>query len=161
MVFVYSILGGMACAFVFDIFRIVRRIQHKISAVQVFVQDLMFFILLAVILFITYLLANDADVRGYEFAGTLLGAVIYFVVISRVLTRIILFLIETFGIVLEKVLKVVLFPLVVLFRIFKRPARFIVLKLDGLFVRLRKKCKAMALYLVDCVKKIFVISKKI
>ena len=161
MVFVYSILGGMACAFVFDIFRIIRRVQKKISAVQVFVQDIIFFILFAVILFITILYANDSNVRGYEFFGTLLGAVIYFVVISRIVTKVILFMLRILRIIFERVIKILFFPLVLIFRIFKRPSRFIVIKLGGAFRSTHRKLQNMVYYAKNIFKKIFVISSKV
>lgn len=100
--FFYSILGGLLIAFVYDLFRIKRKVVRTREFV-VFAEDILFWILGAVIMFIAVYIGNDGEVRGFVFLGAMLGAVLYFLTLSKVVISILL---KAIGII-KKIFKVV------------------------------------------------------
>lgn len=81
-VFLWSLLVGAILAIIFDFFRILRR-KGKTKNYIVYIQDVIYWILVTIIIIASAFITNDGELRGYMFIGYLLGAVIYIVTISR------------------------------------------------------------------------------
>ena len=87
--FVASAAIGVVLGVIFDLFRVLRRLfRHK--GVATAVQDAFFWIIGTLLTFTLFLRLNDGEMRGYLFLGLLLGAVIYFLTVSRHLTAFLL-----------------------------------------------------------------------
>lgn len=77
MFFLGSCLLGMCLGIVYDIFRI-SRLAVKTCNIIIFIEDLLFFIIVTISSFV-YLIANNEGVmRGFLLIGELLGAILYF-----------------------------------------------------------------------------------
>lgn len=79
--FISLALGGFFCLF-YDLFRAARRV-HSFKAVWVFVSDILFFTILAVVTFCFLLSLTEGIIRGYFIFGILLGFSVVFCSISR------------------------------------------------------------------------------
>ena len=70
-VFLCSILIGAILTFIFDLFRLTRR--HKNSKdLIVYIQDILFGIIAAIVIIISAFVTNSGELRGYMFIGYIL-----------------------------------------------------------------------------------------
>lgn len=132
-VFLCAFLGGMFIAFIYDIFRI-RRKAIKTINLLVYIEDLFFWILVSLIMFAVVYYSNEGEVRGYIFLGAILGIIIYLLVFSSIVIRFSIFILNILSRIIKTIVSILVWPFKLLYRIFKRPARFLyrlVLKLAG------------------------------
>jgi len=66
----------MIIAFIYDAFRIKRR-AVKTSALVTYIEDIIYWIIVSIIMFAVVYYSNEGEIRGYLFLGTILGAVLY------------------------------------------------------------------------------------
>lgn len=84
--FLQACLLGALLGAVYDVFRILR-IAFSPRKVVVFVQDLLFFAICAVLSFLFLLTASDGTVRMFLLIGELIGAVLYHLTLGRLVIR--------------------------------------------------------------------------
>lgn len=86
---------GIIIGILFDIFRIIRK-TFKTPNIVTYIQDIIFWILSGVLLLSTIFLFTDGEIRFYMITDIILGAIIYFITISKLFilisTKIILFI---------------------------------------------------------------------
>jgi len=84
--------AGAIIAFLYDMFRLKRRIVRT-RTVVVHIEDIFFWFIAAIILFFASYAISSGETRGYFYAGAFLGALLYMVLLSRpvlwLLTRVI------------------------------------------------------------------------
>lgn len=77
-------LLGMALGFLYDVFRIFRMlIPHKNIFVDL--EDLLYWVLTAWLVFRTLFQFNEGKLRGYAFLGMFLGVLVYTLTVRRLL----------------------------------------------------------------------------
>ncbi len=92
--FLISILWGAILLLAYDILRIFRRlIKH--GAFLVAVEDLIFWVVASLFIFIMIFHKNDGIIRGFSIIGMLLGIILYHFSISEGLVKCITKLIQT------------------------------------------------------------------
>lgn len=123
-VFFGAIVGGLVIGLLFDVFRIWRK-NFPVPTALVWVQDALFWLLLAGVVYATIFITNSAQVRWYEFAAIGLGAALYLCTLSRLVIGVSSFVIRLAKRVLLFVLKLVLFPLYLLDKCLRRPILWI------------------------------------
>lgn len=79
-VFFSSIVVGVFLALIFDIFRLFRR-NKKTKDIIVYIQDILFWIIVAVVIIISAFKTNSGELRGYMFIGYILRNNILFTTI--------------------------------------------------------------------------------
>lgn len=87
-VFFWSILVGVVLALIFDFFRISRR-KGTTKNFVVYIQDVLYWIIVAVIIIISAFVTNDGELRGYMFIGYIIGAIFYLILFSKLFIKII------------------------------------------------------------------------
>ena len=106
---------GVILIFVYDLLRIIRRlIPH--GTVWIAVEDFLFWAGSALTIFAMLYRENDVYLRGFSIVGVALGMLLYSLLLSR-------FVVKGSVFILEKVLYVLLRPLIRLGRLFFRPVR--------------------------------------
>ena len=80
-VFGWSILTGAILGILFDLFRGLR--WEGIRDVWVYIQDVIFWIVTAVIIIASAFLMNQGEIRGYMLIGYILGAGFYMLLLSK------------------------------------------------------------------------------
>lgn len=81
-IFYLTLYGGIAIGLLFDLYRVLRanfKIVKKIS----FVFDVIFWILITIVVFITINLLERFDLRYYHFVALFLGFALYYNTISK------------------------------------------------------------------------------
>jgi len=100
-VFLAAVVTGFACGFVFDLFRVFRKaIRHGTILTQI--EDAIFWVLAAFIVFYVMFTLNEGEVRAFSVLGAFLGMVLYFSTISRVIMKVSSKIIEMIKKVLRK-----------------------------------------------------------
>lgn len=106
---------GVILIFVYDLLRIIRRlIPH--GTVWIAVEDFLFWAGSALTIFAMLYRENDGYLRGFSIGGVVLGMLLYSLLLSK-------FIVKGSVFILEKVLYVLLRPLVWLGRLLLRPVR--------------------------------------
>lgn len=86
-VFVSSLLVGAALGLLYDIFRITR-IAFPTAPAVVFIEDVLFFLICALVTFFYGLTVIDGMLRVFLILGELLGGIIYFCTIGQLVMRV-------------------------------------------------------------------------
>ena len=81
-IFLAAVITGFLCGFIFDAFRILRRIFRH-GSVLTQIEDIIFWVLAALIVFYMMFITNSGELRGFGILGVFLGMVLYFASISR------------------------------------------------------------------------------
>lgn len=123
-VFLWSTAGGILTAFLFDLFRIKRK-TIKTSAFMVYVEDLIFWILATIIVFLIAHFFNNGELRSYIFIGTLVGVSIYICLFSRVITTAVLKIIQMITVSVLFIYKLFIYPIRIIIKITLIPIYFI------------------------------------
>jgi Spore cortex protein YabQ (Spore_YabQ). len=123
-IFLWTICGGIVLGFIFDIFRIKRRIL-KTGIVLITIEDLLYWIFAAFIFFFTVYLFNDGQIRGYTIAGCLLGSVFYFAALSPIVLKVSVTVID--GVIrgVKFLIKIILLPVKFIIRLLRPPLKAI------------------------------------
>lgn len=91
-VFFYSILTGAILGLLFDFFRGFR--YAGIKDVWVYLQDIIFWLITAVIIIVSTFLINEGELRIYMLIGYLLGAIFYMLLFSKIILAVFKFVVE-------------------------------------------------------------------
>ena len=81
-IFLSSVLVGAIMGVVFDFFRALRR-NGNTKNIIVYVQDVVFWFIVAVIIITSSFMLNDGELRGYMLIAYLLGALLYMLILSN------------------------------------------------------------------------------
>jgi spore cortex biosynthesis protein YabQ len=126
--FLWAILIGAGLALIYDAFRILR-IAIPCGKGFIAAQDILFFIICAIVTFLYLLSHADGKVRAFLLLGELLGAVIYFCTLSIPVMGVSRKIIALIRGILSFFYRYLVFPLWRLFywiiSTFLRPLRFI------------------------------------
>ncbi len=123
-VFLCSVAGGMLMAFVYDLFRIKRR-AFRAGRIVTFIDDILYWIIVAILIFAVIYISNEGEIRGYIVLGILIGAILYILLLSRIVVGSALFVLRVLRAVLIRIWMVVTWPIRLLFRILAKPAAFL------------------------------------
>jgi spore cortex biosynthesis protein YabQ len=115
--FLSSILTGVLIALLYDIIRIIRRLV-KHGSFWVALEDTVYWIGSALVVFIMMYEKNDGAIRGFSIAGIILGMIVYNGSVSRILVRYISIVLNGIIHILYKVFRILTTPFRFLFRKF-------------------------------------------
>jgi len=112
-VFLSAAGSGMAAGFLYDLFRLKRK-ALKTKAFAASIEDIVFWLLAALLVFITAYASNQGEIRLYFFLAVIFGVIIYFWLFSKWVIQILTFLV-----------KVILWPISVLIMLLKPPVKWL------------------------------------
>lgn len=105
-IFLSSVLIGALMGIVFDFFRALRR-KGNTRNIVVYIQDIIFWLIVAIIIITSSFILNNGDLRGYMIIGYLLGALLYMLILSNYIKGLFIIIMNFFG----KIFSVILKPL--------------------------------------------------
>lgn len=106
---IYSLLSGLITGFLFDIYRGIRGINS--IKILIMIQDVLFCILIALIVFTFLLYTNYAFLTPYVYILIISALIIYFKFISKYIYASQMIIVESFCKLIRIILKNVLYPL--------------------------------------------------
>lgn len=121
-IFLCSVAGGALIALIYDIFRILRKAVKTGNLITYF-EDLLFWMLVAVVMFATVYYSNEGELRSYIFLGTLLGVILYTLLISKAVMNSSLFIIRIIRGIFRFLWAVLSFPFRLVLRLLAIPYR--------------------------------------
>ncbi|MFZ5966664.1 MAG: spore cortex biosynthesis protein YabQ [Bacillota bacterium] len=145
-VFLSTLYGGMIIGFMYDLYRIFRRL-FKPKKIATIVQDFFFWICITIVAASVLLFSNSGQLRFYTFLGFAVGTVAYNRLLSTYVIRLIIFLLQTIKKWIEVFIKVLYYPIKVVIKITRGPRMWIKKKTKPIhdkIMRLRKLPKRMA-----------------
>lgn len=80
--FGWTMLVGLIMGIIFDFFRALRR-KGNTKNIMVYIQDILFWIIIAIIIIVSSFIINDGELRGYMLLGYLLGTTFYVLLFSK------------------------------------------------------------------------------
>lgn len=104
-IFFSSVVIGAIMGVIFDFFRALRR-KGNTKNILVYVQDTIFWFIIAIIIIVSSFIINNGELRGYMLIGYILGALVYMLIFSKYIKFL-------FGVVLdfiEKIFGYILLP---------------------------------------------------
>lgn len=144
--FLISILSGAIILIVYDVIRIFRRII-KHSKILVAVQDILFWIISGIFIFIMMYRENNGDIRGFSIMGMIIGMVVYNQLLSNPVVNVSTTVVSKVIWCIKKVIMTILFPfrkiLSFIFRHLKRFLHFIKRKTRKLLIKITKALKKL------------------
>lgn len=105
--------SGAAAGFIYDLFRLKRK-ALKTKAFLIGLEDIIFWVLTALLVFTAAYFSNEGEVRLHFIFGALLGVIIYYWMFSHWVVEILTFLV-----------KAVLWPFAFLIKVLKPPVRWV------------------------------------
>lgn len=85
-IFLSFILIGIIISFLFDFFRILRRVYQTPDFLTI-IEDITFWIISGIILLSGIFILNEGKIRAYLFIGIFAGILLYMITLSKVITR--------------------------------------------------------------------------
>lgn len=130
--FIIFILNGFLIGILFDIFRILRK-SFKTSDFLTSIEDIIFWILTALIILYSVFRFNNGKLRAFIFVGIAFGVFIYILAFSKIFIKINLYIIKF----IKKIVHyLVIIPASFIFKILKiifKPTSFIIINIRKAF----------------------------
>ena len=120
--FLCSVVGGIVIALIYDIFRIMRK-AFKTGNLMTYIEDILFWLLVAIVMFTMVYYSNEGELRSYLFIGTLLGVVFYALLLSKPIMNSSMFIINILCKIFKAVYFIVSYPFRLLLRLIAIPIR--------------------------------------
>lgn len=144
--FAATIVIGLVMGFCYDYYSVVRDVL-KLRRVGTWLGDLIFWLVTTLVVFLLLLKTNLADLRFYVFIGISMGALIYYLTLSRAVRKTMRYKFFLLQRIWELMVRVVLF----LWSVLTYPIRLLILILSyplnfflSVFTKVRSKLKAIA-----------------
>ena len=99
-IFLAFILIGIIISFLFDFFRILRRVYKTPDFITI-IQDIAFWLISGIILLSGIFILNEGKIRAFLFLGIFIGIIFYIVTLSKTVVK--------FGISILKIINKILF----------------------------------------------------
>ena len=120
IVFLAMTVCGLGLSLLFDMFRAIRITFKSNKAVSAFT-DIIFWIIAGAAVIVSVWNFNSGIFRIYEPVGMILGAIFYFLLLSKCFLKIFLFIIKNILIIVRFILKILLTPPLFLYKILVVP----------------------------------------
>jgi len=123
--FIWSIITGLFSGFLYDIFRLARKLTNPKAGTIIF-HDILFLVFAAIVVSVLSFTAGRGEVRLFEFVGIFFGFVLYRFAFKDSVVKVLEKLVKFFAKLVIFIVKIVLFPLVFIYKILKKPIGIIV-----------------------------------
>lgn len=110
---IYSILSGVLVGILFDLYNIIRGV--KIPKIIIIIEDILFWILTAVIVFTFLLYMNYAFLGPYVYIFMILTLIIYLKIISPTVLKLEIYIINKVGKFIRILLKNLVYPIKIMY----------------------------------------------
>ena len=121
-VFFSTVYAGFLIGFLYDCYRIVRKIT-KPGVWLTGIMDLLFWIIMGALSFLVIFYVNDGEVRIYNIAGFALGWGFYALTLSPYIMKALTWIYTTLAKVIHWLVNILLWPFRLLFRALSYPLR--------------------------------------
>lgn len=110
-IFLTSIYAGLLIGLIYDLYRVIRLI-FKPGKIIAGIEDLIFWLGLAIIFFYIINKSNWGELRGYIFFGTFMGGIIYLKILSKILHPLMVKIFENIILAIKWTVKIIKAPFI-------------------------------------------------
>ncbi|MGV8146052.1 MAG: spore cortex biosynthesis protein YabQ [Alkaliphilus sp.] len=118
LMFMTTIYGGILIGFIYEMYKVFRKIFNP-KAVITSIQDMFLLAMITMVTFYILIISNQADLRYYSFMGFFIGVIIYRYILATSLSDVLLGIVRILSNYVLDVLKICIFPYLMLKGIFK------------------------------------------
>ncbi len=158
-IFLATIYGGILIGLIYDLYRIIRGIFRP-KKIATIVEDLIFWIIIAITAFFVLLFSNDGQLRFYTFLGFGIGATMYIWILSPYVVRSIVIIMRLIKKTVYKIYNIIMFPIKKLIMFLKVPVRWIIKKLRPGYLKFKRLKKLPETWIKEMKKDIKLIIRK-
>ncbi len=137
--FLIFIINGILIGIVFDIFRILRK-SFNTSNYVTYIEDILFWIISAIIVMYSLFTFNNGSFRAYMFIGIFLGIAVYMLFFSKIIINISVKIISFFKKIFSYIFKVIEYPIKLIYSLLIIPIIHIFTKFYKTFAKFVKTC---------------------
>ena len=106
---IFSLLSGIITGVFFDIYRLIRGFENPNKVITI-IQDLLFWTLTSIVIFVFLLYINEGYINFYVYMCLIIGVYLYIKLISRIFIKVQYKLLKFNGKVFRVVFNVILYP---------------------------------------------------
>ncbi|MCI8965509.1 MAG: hypothetical protein HFJ43_04075 [Clostridia bacterium] len=115
-IFLIFIIIGILISFIFDIFRILRKV-YKFTNLMIYIQDIVFWIIAGVITLFSIFKFNSGNIRLYLFFSMFIGVILYTCSLSNNIRAIGTIIMKLLNTIISKIIKLLYKPIGVIYKI--------------------------------------------
>lgn len=135
-----TIYGGILIAFIYDLYKIFRKIFHP-KKIATFIQDFLFWLIISVVAFYVLIMSNQGALRFYNFLGFLIGAFAYTWLLSDAIIKTLLFILIKIKTFLLDFYQIIIYPLRVGLCLIEVPYSYCKTKTKPIYYKTRRYLK--------------------
>lgn len=150
--FLITVIWGFGLAFFYDLIRVMR-IAIKHHKVLTSIEDGLYWIIVSLTIFFVMLSESFGEVRLFCVVGVFLGMVLYFCIVSKLFLGVSEVVIKVVKKIISLIMEIILTPFMLLFKIFRVPAKKTYVLAKKISIKLLHSCKICARIYVSRLKK--------
>ena len=136
-VFLSTVYAGFFIGFIYDCYRMVRRIMKPGKWITG-ILDLLFWLIMGVLSFLVIFYVNNGEVRIYTIAGFAIGWALYALTLSPIIMKVLQFMYTMAARIIMCLIKMIIWPFRMLILILKYPAHWLKVILINLIILTKK-----------------------
>lgn len=141
-IFLIFILNGIIIAFIFDLFRISRKI-FKTPDWITYIEDILFWLITCLIIAYSIYTYNNGEIRLYMLIGLLVGGLTYIITLSKYIIKIFVTIIDKIKQSIQLITKFLMFPVKILGKwgrkLILKPIYFIIINVKSNISKILQK----------------------
>lgn len=135
--FLLTVLIGIIFGIVYDVIKTMRKIfAHSNIIIQI--EDFIYWIVISSAMFLIMLNKNSGQVRGFCIGGTLLGMLLYSILLSKFVVKSLVSILNFVAKIILNVLRIMAYPIRILIKILAGPSKFILNYIFGMGCLIKK-----------------------
>ena len=162
--FMLTVLLGAVSGFIYDIFRIIRKIVKHPDFLTQF-EDLLYWVVVSILFFYYILHRNSGEVRIYAIIGMFSGMCLYFLTLSKLIIRASVFIIDLVKKIISAAVRIILIPLKFLVKLLSYPGlaikKWVLDRYSDTKTIIRKTNRLAGIRITNLKREIYIIRKKI
>ena len=137
-IFLIYLIAGVLICLLYDIFRALRK-TVKTPDLVTYMEDTIFWILVAIFLIYLIFVLNSGEIRFFMFIAICLGGIVYYFTLSKYFMNISVHILTFVKIILKKLLSILLIPLKLFLRINKKVKCIVCINFKKIWSKSKKK----------------------
>lgn len=137
-IFLIYLIAGVLICLLYDIFRALRK-TVKTPDLVTYMEDTIFWILVAIFLIYLIFVLNSGEIRFFMFIAICLGGIVYYFTLSKYFMNISVHILTFVKIIVKKLLSILLIPLKLFLRINKKVKCIVCINFKKIWSKSKKK----------------------
>ena len=137
-IFLIYLIAGVLICLLYDIFRALRK-TVKTPDLVTYMEDTIFWILVAIFLIYLIFVLNSGEIRFFMFIAICLGGIVYYFTLSKYFVNISVHILTFVKIIVKKLLSILLIPLKLFLRINKKVKCIVCINFKKIWSKSKKK----------------------